>query len=168
MDRRSVVVGLVAAGGSAVLVLSGCGTREDERPGPSDGTDTDPDRRLVATALNAELALVDALERTRRRHPGLRDATIEALRIHRDHVGLLRGTADDDTAGPAEPTRVPGAPAQALRSLVRLEGEVSAGHVSTAMGARSGSLARVVASMSVAAAQLQQELAREAAAGGGA
>jgi hypothetical protein len=170
VNRRSVVVGLVAVGGSAGLGLAGCGTRggsltSSDEAG-TDGAGPDDDLRLVATALNAELAAVDALTRTRRRHASLRDVTDEALRIHRTHVRLLRGAGDGGPGGPAEPTRVPGGPTQALRALVRMEGAVSSGHVSTAMAASSGSLARVVAAMSVASAQLEQLLSQEASAGG--
>ena len=168
MDRRSVVVGLVAVGGSAGVTLSGCGPAPgDRRAGQTTGEDTDADRRLVATALNAELAAVEALERTRRRHGSLRGLTDQALRTHRSHVALLRGTVDGTASGPAEPTRVPGRPSEALRALVRLEARLFEGHVSTAMAARSGALARVVASLAVAAAQLEQVLTRDAPAGGG-
>jgi hypothetical protein len=174
VDRRSVVVGLVAVGGSAGLTLTSCGTAAgDRRAGPGTGAgtgtgeDTEADRRLVSTALNAELAAVDALERTRRRHGSLRGVTDQALLTHRSHVALLRGTVDGTASGPAQPTRVPGRPAEALRALARLEAQLSEDHVTTAMAARSGALARVVASLAVAAAQLEQVLTRDAPAGGG-
>lgn len=167
MDRRSVVVGLAAVGGSAGLALGGCGSGRDGATTGAGPTDEEADRRLVATALGAELTLVDALERTRRRHPLLRGVTAEALRIHRNHVRLLRGAVDAAASAPPGPTRVPGRPVAAVRALVRLERETADAHVSTAMAARSGSLARVVATLSVAAAQLEQVLAGDAAPGGG-
>ena len=80
---------------------------------------------------------------------------------------LLRGTTGEAATRPSERTRVPGRPQQALTALTRLESQVSAGHVSTAMAAGSGALARVVASMAAASAQLEQALAQASPAPGG-
>ena len=158
MDRRTVVVGLASLGGSAALLLSGCGPRGRVSGGTVAGERAGGDTALVATALNAELAAVDVLERTRRRHPRLRGATDSALATHREHVRLLRGTTDQAPTRPSERRPVPGRPPQALAALVQLEAQVSSGHVSTALAARSGALARVVASMAAASAQLEQIL----------
>ncbi|QIK66943.1 hypothetical protein G7072_11845 [Nocardioides sp. HDW12B] len=159
MDRRTVVVGLASLGGSAALLLTGCGPRARASGSAATGAKAGGDTALVATALNAELAAVDVLERTRRRHPRLRGATESALATHRAHVRLLQGTTDKAPTRPSERRPVPGRPPQALAALVQLEAQVSSGHVSTALAARSGALARVVASMAAASAQLEQTLA---------
>lgn len=162
MDRRSVVVGLAALGGAAGLTLAGCGpvTRTPGARADREATDDGvaADRRLVTTALNAELTAVATFERTRRRHPALRDVTAQGLATHVEHVRLLRGTLEEPRSGPSEAVRVPGRPRVALQALTRLEAGLSARHVSAAMAASSGALARVVASMAVAAAQLEQLL----------
>ncbi len=158
MDRRTVVVGLASLGGSAALLLSGCGPRARASDDAVTGTRADGDTALVATALDAELAAVDLLERTRRRHPRLRGVTASALATHRTHVQLLRGTTGKAPTRPSGRRPVPGRPPQALAALVQLEARVSSGHVATAMAARSGALARVVASMAAASAQLEQTL----------
>lgn len=171
MDRRTVVVALASLGGSAAL-LSGCGARaavsgSGAGSGAGSGGRTDGDTGLVATALNAELAAVDVLERTRRRHPRLRGVTDSALATHREHVRLLRGTTDEAPTRPSERRPVAARPPQALAALVQLEAQVSSGHVSTAMAARSGALARVLASMAAASAQLEQVLAQASPGAGG-
>ena len=57
VERRTVVVGLAAVGGTAALGLAGCGPRaRDGSPGGNPGSDaTARDRRLVASALSTEL-----------------------------------------------------------------------------------------------------------------
>lgn len=126
--------------------------------GTATDADTELDLRLVATALDVELAAVDALDRTRRRHPALRRPTAAALAAHRAHVRLLRGASDGGASGRVTRARVPARQDAALAALARAERTLAASHVATAMEARSGALARAVASMSASSAQLQQVL----------
>lgn len=169
MDRRTVVVALASLGGSAAL-LSGCGPRTagtdvDRDADANGGRDGDPtsDERLVTTALAGELLALETIELTRRRHPRLRGVTAQALATHQAHVRLLRGTTDQGAGRDPRPlvdrVAVPRQPQQALAALVRSEARLSGDHVATAMAARSGALARVVASMAAASAQLEQALA---------
>ncbi len=171
VDRRTVVVTLASLGGSAALLLSGCGPRaagrdldgdDDASAGPDD--DLTSDERLVATALAGELVALETIERTRTRHPRLRAVTTQALATHQAHVRLLRGTTEQRAGGDPRPqverTVVPRQPQQALTSAARSEAQLSADHAATAMAARSGALARVLASMAAASAQLEQVLAR--------
>ena len=96
--------------------------------------------------------------------------TAQALATHQAHVRLLRGTTDQTAGGDPRPRVerivVPRQPQQALRSAARSEAQLSADHVATAMAARSGALARVLASMAAASAQLEQVLAQSNRGGG--
>jgi hypothetical protein len=168
VDRRTVVVGLASLGGSAAILLSGCGPRAAGSDVDSDAggerTRADEDERLVDAALRAEFDLYSEVERTRRRHRSLRVVTEEALAAHRAHVVLLSGTISSDgppgVRGRRTGRPIAGRPAEALAALSRLEGQVAAEHVRLAMAARSGALARVLASMAAASAQLELVLAQ--------
>lgn len=170
VDRRTVVVGLASLGGSAALLLSGCGPRAAGTDVPGDAeangngkNDLEGDERLLAAALQGELFAIAEIERTVRRHPQLRAATTPVLVTHQTHARLLRGTSPRSTDRDRpfiELPAVPRRPQQALAALVLFEKRLSADHVATAMAARSGALARVVASMAAAAAQLEQVLAQ--------
>ncbi len=171
VDRRTVVVALASLGGSAALLLSGCGLRAvgTAVPGGADasgGRDDDltSDERLVTVALVGELVALETIELVRKRHPRLRSVTDQALATHQAHVRLLRGTTGqgtgDDPRPMEEPVAVPRQPQQALTYAARGEARLSAEHVTTAVAARSGALARVVASMAAASAQLEQLLAQ--------
>ena len=156
VTRRAVSVGLVAAAASTALLTAGCdGGDVLDLPGlPEVGEE--PDRAQVLAALQDEQRLLDQLTRTRRKHRRLGTALAGATALHSAHVDLLTGAVDDGDE-PAEetpsPGRVPADPAAALAQIVRSEQALSANHVGTAMKARSGVLARVLASMSAAAAQ---------------
>lgn len=168
VDRRTVVVGLASLGGSAAILLSGCGPRAAARDADGGATDNGAndlkgDERLLAVALQAEQFAIVEIERTLRRHPQLRAATRSALVTHQAHVRLLRGTGPRSTNRTRpfiELPAVPRRPEPALAVLVQSEARLSADHVTTAMAARSGALARVVASMAAASAQLEQVLAQ--------
>ena len=161
LSRRAVGSILGALAASTALVTSGCDADEPlDLPGlPPLGDD--PDRERVLAGLRDERLVLERIARVRRRHRSLRRTLAPAEAVHRAHVGLL-GRAGDDPDDPADagdpggggaPGGVPVDPAQAVAQLVRLERDLAARHATTAMRARSGVLARVIASMSAAAAQ---------------
>ena len=156
LSRRSFGSVLAVATVSA-LATSGCDADEGlDLPGLPDLAE-EPDHDRVLAALRDERAVLDQLRRVQERHRPLRRRLEPAVEVHRAHVELLART-DDVTAGPGPDGtsgagRVPGAPSDAVAQLVRLERSLATKHVTTAMASRSGVLARVVASMSAAAAQ---------------
>ena len=170
VSRRAFGAGLGVVV-STVLLTTGCDAGEGlDLPGlPSIGGEPDHDR--VVAGLRDEQAVLDQVIRVRREHRGLRSALARTQAVHQSHVDLL-SRAVDDTDGsdgsdgsvgsddPAEPRsgsedrgRRPGDPAKAVAELVRLERKLAERHVATSVQSRSGTLARVVAAMSAAAAQ---------------
>lgn len=152
LSRRSFGSVLAVATVSA-LATSGCDTDDGlDLPGLPDVAE-EPDREQVLAALRDEQAVLDQLRRVQERHRPLRRRLEPVVEVHRAHVELLAQADDVGPDGTGEAGRVPGAPSDAVAQLVRLERSLSAQHVTTAMASRSGVLARVVASMSAAAAQ---------------
>lgn len=154
--------GLTGLAVSTVLLTAGCDTdRPLDLPGlPPLGEEPDQDR--VLDALRDEQVVLDEVQQVRRRHPGLRRELAATAAVHEAHVALLSKAVDDGTS-PSEPAdpggdeddkkRVAPSPARARAQLARSEQGLADRHVATALKSRSGVLARVVASMSAAAAQ---------------
>jgi len=151
-------------------VTAGCDSDAPLRlPGlPEPAEEPDHDRVLAALQdERAALARVRQVQRQHRSNPQLRAALAEAASVHETHVGLLVGAVDDEELAPGEGSRrelspggaVPRDPAGAAAEVVRLERTLADRHVETAMRSESGVLARVVASMSAAAAQRAAVLA---------
>jgi hypothetical protein len=154
LTRRSFGSGLVAA--ATVLATSGCDTDDGfDLPGIPDAGE-EPDHDQVLASLRDELAVLDQVQQVQRRHRSLRRPLAATAAVHEAHVELL--TRADDTSDAPEGAetasrRVPADPSAAVALLVRLERSLATKHVETAMASRSGVLARVVATMSAAAAQ---------------
>lgn len=161
-SRREALAGLGAAAfGLTVLTVAGCGDLTESDQHVEQSTRPDSDRRLVLAALAAEQAALAALSRTRKKHRSLRKRTVTAMHVHQEHVTLLEKAVDQAAGqrrGSGQGTRVPGRPEPALEALVLLEANTSAQHIATALAAHSGAFARVMASMSAAAAQLEESL----------
>ncbi len=159
LTRRRFGAGAVAV--VATTGLAGCSTVAPGPSGTSGATPTaapdEADLGVVAAALAAERALLDALERTARRHPRLDLA--DATRIHRAHTELLAGAGPDPVPEAAPAARVPARPGDAVQALVRAEAELVRTQTRHAGVARSGQLAGVLASLAASAGQLQVTLA---------
>lgn len=153
--------GLTGLAVTTALVTAGCDTdRPLDLPGlPPLGAEPDQDR--VLDALRDEQVVLDEVRQVRRRHPGLRRELATTAAVHEAHVALLSkavdGTSPSDPADPGgdedDETRVAPSPARARAQLARSEQGLADQHVATALKSRSGVLARLVASMSAAAAQ---------------
>ena len=167
VSRRAFGTGLGVAVSTALLT-TGCDTGDGiDLPGlPTIGEEPDHDR--VVAGLRDEQAVLDQVVRVRQKHRSLRSALAPTQAVHQAHVDLLSRAVDDTEGsdgsdgsdGSAESGaarrdrgRVPGDPAQAVAELVRLERALAERHVTTSVKSRSGTLARVVAAMSAAAAQ---------------
>jgi hypothetical protein len=149
--RRVVVAGLTSAAG---LALAGCSG--DGRPPAGPGAEAepvaaDPDEALAHRARRDEIALYELVRSTATKHRGLRRPLQQVSRSHLDHVGRLTpGTSLSlvTRKRPVDPS-----PARALADVVDAEHRLARRHAASALDARSGALARVIASMSAAAAQ---------------
>lgn len=155
-SRRAVTSAGLGLAVLATLSLAGC-TDEDgvDLPGlpPLGEEQPEPDRDLVLTALGHEQLVLDQVQRTRARHPGLRRALAGTAAVHRAHVELLTAAVEDPAAPPGRSRPVPRSERAALAELAAAERALSGQHVTTAMAAASGVFARLVAGLSAAAAQ---------------
>lgn len=140
---------------------------EDQRAGrtagPTPATEqrSDPDVALAAGVLVAEQSLLDRIDATVAKHPRL-ERTLAATREgHAAHVALLsdavprdlRSLAASPAESPSEPIGVPRDVERAVRVLARAEDDLGQANRTSAFTTRSGSFARVLASMAAAAAQ---------------
>lgn len=159
LTRRTVGSGIVGLAAASALVTSACDPGEGLALPGLPKADEEPDREQVLAALADERALLDLVARVRRRHRQLSEPLAATAAGHRAHVDLLVGAVQDaETDGPGKGA-VPRDPVAAAADLVRREHALADKHVSTSMACRSGSLARVVAVMSAAAAQQAVTLA---------
>ena len=135
----------------------------------------DPDVLLAATVLADEQRLLDLVDATLARFPGLIDVLTAARDAHAAHVALLEEAAPDEplpSAGPSassapEPEAEAAVPHDRRRALMRLarrEDDLALVDKRSAFAAESGAFARVLASMAASAAQ-QATLVRRVAGG---
>ncbi len=161
VTRRTAVGGSLAA---AALTLSGCTSGSPTRPvGTPRETVTsgepDPDVALAATVLRDEQRVLDLVRATTEQHPRLKAVLSVVEAAHRAHVDLLTAAVPEEQRPPAaaEPA-VPGGsvaprPSAALAALARREDRLALVGRRSALEARSGAFARVLASMAASSAQ---------------
>ena len=163
VSRRTALAGTAAL--SAALA-AGC-TADGADPTPPRAAPRrapeGPDVALAARVLGDERAMLERVQATVRRHPGLAAAVAGARSAHRAHVALLAeavpsGTTPSGTPTPRGP-QVPSRPAPALSALARAEERLAAAGRDGAVASQSGAFARVLASMAAAAAQQSVRLA---------
>jgi hypothetical protein len=148
--RRATFGGLLA-----LLTVSACDTDDLRPPEADEPTSTNPqspspdsDEVLVEEVAAAIIGALDLVGLVRRRFPQLQPAMGPLARMHRAHLGVLHVEVETRTA-----TSVP---ASAPVALARLRGEeqrLQKAMAKAAVRARSGALARLLASMSAAVAQ---------------
>lgn len=170
LSRRAALAVLAAAVGG---VVAGC-TPERQQPRARRQEpvepQVDPDVAVAAEALADQRAMVELIEATQRRHRGLRELLAPALATHQAHVAMLKDAVQDDvpvspsgspsasaspsaSGSPQPGPRVPGDQARALARVVRAEQELRTSTKRLAFKAESGAFARVLGSMTAAAAQ---------------
>jgi hypothetical protein len=170
LSRRTALAGAVA------LVTAGCTAGHEQAPrgtAQRRRSGLDPDVALAARVLTDEQALLDRVQATRHRHPQLAQLLAPVAASHGRHVTLLTAAVPKDarpsaaaspgaqsspSASPAPATprpavRVPRHVHDALAVLARHEDRLGLVDKRSAFAARSGSFARIVASMAAAAAQ---------------
>jgi hypothetical protein len=164
VSRRTALVGVCGLGARVAGCTSGSPGAAAPSPSASGSTGAtgvtpspavEPDVLLAATVLDVERAMLERVLATQRRHPRLAGSLAGARAAHRAHVDLLATAVPTDVARPARRrTRsVPASPGAALAALARAEEELAGKDRSSAMAARSGAFARVLASMAAAAEQ---------------
>lgn len=170
LSRRAALAVLAAAVGGAV---AGC-TPERQQPRARRQEpvepQVDPDVAVAAEALADQRAMVELIEATQRRHRGLGELLAPALATHQAHVAMLKDAVPDDvpvspsgspsasaspsaSGSPQPGPHVPGDQARALARVVRAEQELRTSTKRLAFKAESGAFARVLGSMTAAAAQ---------------
>jgi hypothetical protein len=117
-----------------------------------------PDHDLVVASLAVEQAHLDRLRAVSRRHRRVSAALASSVRVHLDHVELLRGAVEDAAASEAESWSVPGTVGRAIAALATSALATSREQVDIAMAAESGTFARLAAGMAAAAAQQERFL----------
>ena len=163
--RRAVVAGLTTAAG---LTLAGCsGDPEPSGPGAGEAAPVavDPDQALAQRVRRDEIALLELVRSTATKHRQLRARLRAAARSHLDHVGRL--TPATSLSLVTRKRRVAPNAARALADVVAAERQLARTHAASALDAQSGALARVIASMSAAAAQQASVLSASGSPGGG-
>ncbi len=159
MTRRA---SLVAVGGTVLWGAGACtgGTRSGSTSGPSatgaasTGATAapDPDERIVEEARAQLLRAIDLIRRTTSTHPGLSSTLTPLLDLHVAHDAVLVDSSPDSVAAPGPV--VPDSRVVALRVVRRTESSLPAEFATLARRSTSGALARILASMSAATAQL--------------
>ena len=151
----------------ALAAVSACDV-DDLRPpeddpvpsGPGESPQLDADGQLVQAVVVEIVQTLGFVERMRRRAPTLREDMKQLSRMHRAHLAVL------DPAGQGLTSAV--APKSGgLRKVRTREEALQRRLASSAVEARSGSLARLLASMSAAVAQQLADFPPEAGSGVG-
>lgn len=147
---RRAVLGAAAAG----LLLAACDAPSRQSPaspsvpaGPASAlADADPDAAAVEAAVLESAGLLALVRGVRRRHPRL--ALDGLVDLHRAHLRALEG--DERSSAPPSPSAagVPRREARALAEVLGRERAAAARLADAAVTARSGPLARLLASMS--------------------
>lgn len=142
-----------------VLAATGCAPVGEGAGGPADRTGSTPPGDAVADDAALLAAAVAATDRVRadlataaRRHPSLRTRLAAAQRVHAAHRAVLADAGEGGSAAPSgslPPTR---SPDDALLTLARREAALADRLAAAALGAASGSFARLLASCAAAAA----------------
>jgi hypothetical protein len=184
LSRRSAVAGLAALAATAAATVTGGCTGTSARPvaatstgartpGRTTGADASRDVALAATVLRGEQRMLGLVQATARRHPRLRGRLTGTRAAHRAHTALLARAVPRSVRRAAgatphpRPGTVPDDPAHALAALARAEARLARAGVEHAVQARSGAFARVLGSMTAAAAQQATALAAASASSSG-
>lgn len=144
---------LVAAPLTAACSSGGDGVERLGSP-----AEADPDLAVLRAARAAEEAMLDLLERTIARHPGLRKRLASPVVAHTAHVATLAGhdasgaSTASMTPSPT-PTPVPPQATKAVVVVTRAETALSLAQARHAAVAASGPFAALLASLAASAAQ---------------
>lgn len=160
LTRRAALSALVVSFSPAAVACTAGSPRRRENQVPAE-PEVDPDVVLAAEALLQQQTMIELLSASRERHPRLARQLGPLLTAHDAHASLLAEAVPDEGSGPS-PSATPGGdrrtrvarnPARAVADLARAEWALVAATKRHAFRARSGSFARVLASVAASAAQ---------------
>ena len=151
MTRRTTI-------GSALLLAGGCTFDDDGGPEalPSESpgvSDADFDLGLLDEARARLAAMLELVRRASRKHPGLAPALTVLADLHQAHDDLIADSAPAPASSTPTPIRIPAGRGKALDLVRTRELSLQDEFADLARRARSGPLARLMASMSAAIAQ---------------
>lgn len=158
LGRRAAVVATTAGAAAGALGLSGCDVGDLGLPGgspsqdPADepsgtaASDRQDDDVALLEEVRAELDELVALTSGLRRRPLLRRSTQALADLHVAHRSVLSEESSDPTPAPT-PSAPAGDPGELWAMLLRREREAQRRLAGWAVGAQSGTLARLLASM---------------------
>ncbi len=161
LSRRTTLGSALAA----PIVLAACDIDPPPRAEPTSPASPEPpeDSELVAAVVTALVRAQGVLDAAGESAPGLAPRLAPVVAAHAAHLDVLVGAVPDSEVATATPSSLPSRPAAALaavqRSEQRLLREVRAG----CLEARSGDLARVLASVATSTSQHAAALATGAA-----
>jgi hypothetical protein len=159
LSRRTTLGSALAA----PIVLAACDIDPPPRAHPTSSATPEPpeDAELVAAVVTALVRARGVLDAAREAVPDLAPRLDPVDAAHAAHLDVLVGAVPDSEVPAADPPSLPPRPTAALgavrRSEQRLLREVRAG----CLGARSGDLARVLASVATSTSQHAAALATE-------
>ena len=148
LSRRTTL----ALGVAGLVVVAGCddgGDGSGDRPANAPTPAQDPDGDLVDSVLTALTDTLEIVGHVGDRFPGLAAPMAPLRALHTAHIEALDGTPPTTFAG----SGVIANPEAALTLVRRREKRLRSDLVESAVVAESGTLARVLASMSAAVAQ---------------
>lgn len=159
LSRRTTVA--AAAGAFLTAGITACTSDAADRGGGTGrrvatvDADEDPDTRLLAAALASIDEVVAVLTAVRRREPTLHPSLDPLLRLHAAHRDVLTEAAPQAPTPGTDRPRVPRGSGPALAVVEQRERALATRLAAAAVGAESGTFARVLASM---AAGVEQHL----------
>lgn len=145
---------MVTAGTAALGAVTSCGTETTAvRAGasttaPGEIPANDSDVAVLTSAIGAEAVLLELCSNTRRRHPELQSLVTPVLSRQRAHVRRLTDTLAEPPAFPSWSATVPGTRSGALTALTAAFSAAEQDRLADCLGATSGLLARLFASVS--------------------
>lgn len=152
MTRRTTLRGLPVAFALGGLTACDLDLTGQDPPAP-DEAPVDPDRAVIDDALAALAGAIALLRATSAAHPSLRSLTQPLLAAHVRHRAVLSATRADTERSSAPLPQVPDGVADAASAVRRSEKALKRSLAQWALGAESGSFARLLASMSASVAQ---------------
>lgn len=145
LSRRTTLT--AGAGAAGLALVTGCD--DDREPGTTPTPATDPDGDLVDSVLAALADAAALVARAGARFPKLEDRMTDLRALHDAHIEALEGTPPTTAAHRGDLTDADAA----LTAVRGQERRLRSLLVESAVSARSGALARLLASMSAAVTQ---------------
>jgi hypothetical protein len=161
LTRRTALT----SGAVGLLLVAGCDLDDaDSAPRSGSSTDTptpaaDPDAALVDSALDEMRSLWALVDDLGDAYPRLARSMHQLRRMHTAHIEALDGELPSHPGGATVST----VPSQPISTVRRAETRLQRNLVDSAMAAQSGTLARLLASMSAAISQQLATLPKAAA-----